>query len=203
MLNFDDPYKGQTPELLWRPFSSDLGGLRQLNAEQTERGNYWTIIKSLLEMNKIGERLKGKKVIEIGSGDNVDFRDFCVEHETSEYVGVDLFRTPASPPDVLGKTRIRYCKEDMFRFLERENSESAVIAGFIVFCSEMIRHRECEQLGIQLNNIIQRTALEVYRVLIPGEYLITMGLSNEGLFTRYFLEAGFIKENSSLFLKPV
>lgn len=201
MSDIDDPYRGQIPELIWAPFSGDLGGLRQLDAGTTEkRGDYWTVSKLLLERDKVGERLKDKRVIEIGPGDNTDFRDFCVEHEASEYIGVDLFCSPSSPTDVSGKTKIRYCKADMLRFLAEQPSNNAVLAGFIVFRDEMIRKRECEKLGIQPDDIIQRVAQEIYRVLIPGEYLITMGLRN--LFLKYLLEAGLIEKNSLLFLKP-
>ncbi len=195
-----DLYKGCDPGEIWdRRHTSDAGGVNSVSLGGKTRGDVWETLRYALDGEGIAERLRGEKVVELGSGKYPFFRNYCVDCGVKEFMGVDLFEPPLfDGVERMSDSSVEYFQEDCLRFLQKQPSGNAIIAQIMLFCRENIMG----SVTVRPNEIIRAICLEVYRVVAPGKFLISW---NAGLpFRQGLVQAGFVESDSEvIYSKPV
>lgn len=204
-MKTNDSYRGIPVEQLWDSrLTGDIGGLRPLHGENNEPDDYWSdSCRQLLEEDEIGKRIQGNRVIEIGPGKNIDFRDYCVEYDAKEYVGVDLFRKPKDVQQ-MRNTEVSYIRRDALQYLMDRPDESAIIAGFAFFAEELLDSFRLRRAGIDPNSIIEQIAYHVVRVMQKGKSLIAWPVFDSEEYDIFFKRFGLTRNKIDMvYSKPL
>jgi len=193
-----DPYEGLDPRDVWNAFSGARAGFEPEDKDGKKQTDYWDTFRICMEDNGIDSQLRDRRVIELGCGESILFRDYCVKNEASEYVGVDLFR--AKPSDqLIATTRVITVGQDAWKYLSEQPANSAIIAEYMFLRGEMVskipgRNR------VEVRTLARAIAEQIYRVQIPGLNVLTF--SSHNIFEEEFLRAGFKKDTDrDLFVK--
>lgn len=196
-----DVYQGVSPLYLWSGRSSDVGGLAPKGSDGKLWTNSWESVKCSLDLYGIPQKITGKRIIELGSGQREYFRDYCVQHGAEEYIGVD----PAAREvqQLIQGTRVRYKETDAIQFLRDEPANSAMIASFMLLCDEMLNEDECERNGIQPKVIWRELLAQLYRVNYEGQPSICFGSLSQESSILYPLieEVGFVRTDCAMLLQ--
>ncbi|MBL4693763.1 hypothetical protein JKY72_00135 [Candidatus Gracilibacteria bacterium] len=187
-----DIYEGEMPHQVWGHMGGHIGGLRQV-CPDGEVFDAWTFRKNLFDIEGIGQKIEGNRVIEIGQGDCVLFRDYCIENRASEYVGVDLFEA-GSELIMMSDTVVQTVRADMYQFLQKEPADSALIAGFSSLCEDMMWVNYAREKFL-VRKIVSAICAEVFRVAFPNEPLLLGAIG--GVFEKELPKAGFVNEDDS------
>ncbi|MFC1655741.1 hypothetical protein ACFL3C_02630 [Patescibacteria group bacterium] len=187
-----DPYSGEAPGFAWEYNDSDEGGLNALSLDGKTRMDTWSTVRNLLKYEGIPARLKDKRIIELGSGRCTLFRDYCIDSQAKEYIGVDLFEDPPFDQTKIGNTNVRYIKQDALQFLKSQAPDSAIVAQAMLFCRENIRTYKT----LEPKKIIKAVCLAVHRVVASGEFLISWNASPD--FREELIAAGFQENDTEL-----
>jgi len=191
-----DPYNGNNPRDVWSVMAGKVSGLGQTFDDGSKNTTFWPSIRATFERMNLGQRLRGKRVIELGfEEDGAQFRDYCIQNGAAEHIGVNLYSSD-SAESVIADTRVQVFGTDALQFLAQQEEDSAIIAEFMLLKKEMIRDG-CRRCNIDCEQVARAIANAIYKVQHNGEYFITSGADE------IFVAAGFVRQETLLLLlKP-
>lgn len=127
---------------------------------QTPNTNYYqAFLKRLDEpvfLDMIKKYLSGKKVIELGPGNNPIAKELFEKVGISEYVGLEPFFPKLAIDKINGLGAARILEEDGLSFLENQRDGSLIVVSFGVIAPELC--------GFRNNDYYRFLCKEIYRV---------------------------------------
>ncbi|HIG95079.1 MAG: hypothetical protein QT05_C0016G0005 [archaeon GW2011_AR13] len=116
-------------------------------------GNFDLMKKLYPEVSR--ENLKGKKIIEIGTGANPLAKDF-LEMGVTEYTGLEPFHPELSRENLKECQNAKIVEEDGLSYLLKQDDESSLVTSYGIICPEISRMNN--------NDYFKFLIKEIYRV---------------------------------------